>query len=174
MNKSVNNQEKQRLLQSNWIPFITLTWVMGGLIDIAPAMAQLNQSRPIFDNVRIGNKFTPDPIILRGVSGGSVSARNMARRAESPTGPCVGFVDRQPDHRLTLTSFFDFLKVEVESQFDTTIVIKGPGGSWCNDDLEGNNPSISGQWQAGVYGLWIGSYQQNSYHPYVIRVTQVE
>jgi hypothetical protein len=59
----------------------------------------------------------------------------------------------------------------VESPQDTTILISGPGGTWCNDDFEGKNPGIAGQWLAGTYKVWVGSYDKNNYHPYIIRIS---
>ena len=70
-----------------------------------------------------------------------------------------------------LNSFFNFLKVEVASQADTTIIIQGPGGVWCNDDTDNVNPIIEGQWQPGIYRVWIGSYQADSNNDYQIKIT---
>lgn len=126
----------------------------------------------IFENITISPRFSPDPIIIRGISGGSMSAAKIAGRQQSVTGPCVGLVDEEPDHRLELTAFFNYLSIQVESTEDTTLVIRGPGGSWCNDDFEGDpNPGIVGQWQKGVYEVWIGSYDPEQYYPYTIKIT---
>ncbi|MCP2728761.1 hypothetical protein [Limnofasciculus baicalensis] len=138
------------------------------------AQSQSAQPQPIFDNVTIGPKFAPDPLTLRGISGGPVSVREIAGRAETATGPCVGFVDRQPDHTVVLTAFFNYLSLEVESPEDTTILIKGPGGSWCNDEFDGKNPGIAGQWLKGTYAIWVGSYDKDKYHPYIIRISEVD
>jgi hypothetical protein len=86
----------------------------------------------------------------------------------------VGFVDEQPDHTIELTAFFNYLSLVVESPQDTTIVISGPGGTWCNDDFQGKNPGIAGQWLAGTYRVWVGSYDKNKYHPYVIKISEVQ
>lgn len=126
----------------------------------------------IFENITISPRFSPDPIIIRGISGGLMSAAKIAGREQSVTGPCVGLVDEEPDHRLELTSFFNYLSIQVESDQDTTLVIRGPGGSWCNDDFEGDrNPGIVGQWQKGIYEVWIGSYDREQYYPYTIKIT---
>jgi len=50
--------------------------------------------------------------------------------------------------------------------------VRGPGGSWCNDDYEGKNPGIVGQWLSGTYDIWVGSPQKNKYIPYIIRISQ--
>ena len=165
-----------------WVAAIGLVVCFGSAVAIATsglfsevlAQEQSDQSQPIFENVRIGPKFSPEPMIIRGISGGSVAARSVAGRAETPTGPCVGFVDEPPDHTIVLTAFFNYLSLQVQSPEDTTIVISGPGGSWCNDDAQGKNPGIAGQWLAGTYRVWVGSYDKDSYHPYVIRLSEVQ
>ena len=131
------------------------------------------QSQTIFENVTIRPRFSPDPMTIRGISGGAVAAASVAGRQDTPTGPCVGFMDEQPDHTLVLTSFFSYLKLQVESPQDTTLVISGPGGTWCNDDFQGKNPGIAGQWQAGTYRVWVGSYNTNNYLPYLIKISKV-
>ena len=102
-----------------------------------------------------------------------MTASRVAGRQDTPTGPCVGFMDEAPDHTLVLTSFFNYLSLVVESPQDTTLVISGPGGTWCNDDFQGKNPGIAGQWQAGTYRVWVGSYDTNNYNPYLIRLSKV-
>jgi len=131
-----------------------------------------SQAPPIFENISLNPGFRPDPQSLRGISGGEISARVTADRIDTATGPCVGFIDRQPDHVLTLTEFFDYLSMEVESPGDTTLVVIGPGGTWCNDDLQGKNPAMIGRWLAGNYQIWVGSYERNKFHPYVLRLSE--
>ncbi|HEY9902108.1 MAG TPA: hypothetical protein V6D43_06715 [Candidatus Sericytochromatia bacterium] len=166
---------------SSWVTTISLTaWIAnamaitaGGLFIGALTQTQPAQSQTIFENVTIRPRFSPDPMTIRGISGGSVPATNVASRKETPTGPCVGFVDEPPDHTLVLSSFFNYLSLQVESPKDTTLVISGPGGTWCNDDFQGKNPGIAGQWQAGTYRVWVGSYDKNNYHAYIIRMSEV-
>lgn len=134
---------------------------------------QLSQSNPrtIFENVRLSPQFTPDPTIVRGISGGDRPASELAEQTNTATGPCVGFVDEQPDHTMELTQFFNYLSLQVQSPQDTTLVVRGPGGTWCNDDYEDMNPAIAGQWLSGTYHIWVGSYANNQYSPYVIRIS---
>lgn len=129
---------------------------------------------PIFENLTLTPNFTPDPSTVRGISGGEVPASDITGRADTATGPCNGFVDAEPDHTFTLTSFFEYLSLQIESTEDTTLVIRGPGGNWCNDDYLTNNPGIAGEWLSGTYEIWIGSYEEGTYHPYVIRVSGTE
>ncbi len=128
---------------------------------------------PMFENVTIGAKFSPDPLEIRGISGGTVPAKTIAGTSETPNGPCAGFVDEKPDHTLVLTDSFNYLKLLVQSPDDTTLVVRGPGGTWCNDDSEGKNPAIVGQWLPGTYSIWVGSSDQNQYRSYTLRITEV-
>lgn len=146
------------------------------IATVTPAGAQEVQLRApgvsIFENVTLNPNFSPDPVTLHGISGGPRTASEIAGRADTATGPCVGFVDDKPDHTIVLTHFFNSLSLQVESPEDTTLVVRGPGGSWCNDDYQNSNPAIAGQWFSGTYQIWVGSYDRNSYQPYVIRVTE--
>jgi len=126
----------------------------------------------IFENLTLTPGADLRPKTLRGISGGPIPASDVAGRPETATGPCLGFVDTQPDHILTLTAPFEFLSLQVQSAEDTTLVVRGPGGSWCNDNYLSLNPGIAGQWLPGRYEIWIGSHRNNGYFPYVIRVLQ--
>ncbi|MBH8572295.1 hypothetical protein I8752_04460 [Nostocaceae cyanobacterium CENA369] len=137
-------------------------------------IADAQETPPIFGDVTIDRQFSPDPLVVRGMSGGSVPENQIAGRTETPTGPCTGFVDEAPDHTLVLSSKFDYLKLQVQSPQDTTITIKGPGGTWCNDDFDGKNPGIIGEWLPGKYQIWVGSYEKGKYFPYTLQITEVK
>lgn len=128
----------------------------------------------IFEDVTLSPSFAPDPTTVRGISGGTTAASELAGRTETATGPCNGFVDEAADHTIVLTEFFSYLSLQVQSPEDTTLVVRGPGGTWCNDDFSGPNPGITGQWLSGTYEIWVGSYTQDTYHPYVIRLTETQ
>jgi hypothetical protein len=142
--------------------------------SVITTVAQAEDTPPaIFGDITIGRNFAPNPLV-RGMSGGAVSGRRVARRSETPTGPCTGFFDRKPDHTIELTNKFEYLKLLVQSPADTTLIITGPGGTWCNDDFNGKNPGIVGDWLPGTYNVWIGSYQRNKYFPYTLQITEVK
>lgn len=128
---------------------------------------------PIFGDIIIGQKFSPDPRTVRGMSGGSIPGREVAGRRETPTGACTGYFDEEPDHTIELTSKFEYLKLQIESPEDTTLIISGPGGSWCNDDFDGKNPGMIGEWLPGTYDVWIGSYKKDKYLPYTLTITEI-
>ncbi|WP_197480199.1 MULTISPECIES: hypothetical protein [unclassified Anabaena] len=153
---------------------LSLIIVTLGIISALPTRSNAQETPPIFGDITISSKFSPDPLVVRGMSGGSVAGKQVAGRIETPTGPCTGFVDETPDHTLKLTSKFDYLKLQVQSPQDTTIIVKGPGGTWCNDDLDSKNPGIVGEWLPGEYQVWIGSYKKGKYFPYTLQVTEVK
>ncbi|MGF1535060.1 MAG: hypothetical protein ACFB4J_01060 [Elainellaceae cyanobacterium] len=136
---------------------------------IVPPTSVTPTAAPLFENVTL-NPGAPD-ITVRGISGGSQIATLVSGRQETDTGACIGYVDTDADHRMVLTDFFEFLSLQVESPEDTTLVVRGPGGSWCSDDLNGRNPGILGAWSPGAYEIWVGSYQPGNYSPYVIRIS---
>lgn len=111
------------------------------------------------------------PIVASGTSGGTVSLQEIAQTENTSTGYCDGYADSQPNHVLELMSFFEFLRLEVESSADTTVLVRGLGGVWCNDDAGTANPVIEGQWQPGVYQIWVGSYQADLNQNYQIEIT---
>ncbi|MBD2626637.1 hypothetical protein [Trichormus variabilis] len=141
--------------------------------SVINSTANAQEAPPIFGDITINRQFSPDPLKVRGMSGGSVKATEVGGK-ETPTGPCAGFVDKAADHTLKLTSKFDYLKLQVESPRDTTIIIKGPGGTWCNDDFDGKNPGIVGEWLKGTYQIWVGSYEKGKYLPYTLKITEVK
>lgn len=109
---------------------------------------------------------------ISGTAGGGTSLRDVAGKSETATGSCLGFGKGQPDQVLRLNSGFRDLTVVVKSNVDTTIVVKGPGGTWCNDDFQGKNPGLDGEWKAGEYKIWIGTQSRNQSVNYVLKMSQ--
>ncbi|MBE9199481.1 MULTISPECIES: hypothetical protein [unclassified Nodularia (in: cyanobacteria)] len=152
---------------------LSLMIVTLGITSGIHAVADAQEASPIFGDITINQKFSPDPLTVRGMSGGSVAGNKVAGRSETPTGPCTGFVGETPGHTFKLTSGFEYLKLLVQSPQDTTLIVKGPGGTWCNDDFDGKNPGIVGEWLPGDYQIWVGSYEKDKYFPYTLQITQV-
>ncbi len=153
---------------------VAITLIMRGMWLSESAGAEVTQEPSAFEDVRIGSRFSPDPLTIRGIAGGPVSIETLAGLKETANGPCVGFTNEQPAHTLVLTSFFNYLSLQVKSPEDTTLLIRGPGGTWCNDDFDGKNPGIAGQWLPGKYSIWVGSFNSNIYPPYIINITEVQ
>ncbi|MEM6431824.1 MAG: hypothetical protein AAF708_21485 [Deinococcota bacterium] len=109
--------------------------------------------------------FLPDPYVLSFVAGGPDSAFDY--------GPdCFGDIATEPDHVLYLGNF-DYLKLEVTSEADTTLVVYGePYGDWlCNDDGNGLNPVLEGSWLEGLYYVYVGSF--DGLPEYQLNITEV-
>jgi len=136
---------------------------LGVLLWSMPALAA-------HEDFRLAPGFTPDPATGSGISGGPVDA---SRHGNTPDGPCVGQIDNTPDHKLTLTANFSYLRVQVASRADTSLVIKGPRNVYrCADDVVGLDPMIEGAWPAGTYEIYVGSVDEGA-HPYTIGITEV-
>jgi hypothetical protein len=139
-----------------------------------PSHSQLPTDKLLFQDITISPNFHPDPTFLRGISGGTLPAITLTGVSKTVTGFCVGYLHEYPDHQLTLTEFFGSLRLMVESEGDTAIVVRGPGGVWCNDDFDGKNPGAIGFWLPGTYEIWVASYDQGEYYPYRIQLSEVE
>jgi hypothetical protein len=159
------------------------TWLVNQAIaqPLAQPLVQPSKKSEVtlFQNLTISPKFSPDPQVLRGISGGTEETQKQSGKVNTETGICIGFVDTVADHQITLSVAFDFLQLRVSSTGDTVMLIKGPGGVWCNDDssgstpTEGNrNPEISGAWLPGTYEVWIGSYEVKASFPYLLELSQ--
>lgn len=145
------------------IPYFLLGLAMS--LTCYPSFAQASNI------ITINQSNIAKPLTIQGTSGGAIAAQEISQTKMTATGYCDGYVSPQPNHLLKLESFWEFLRLEVASQADTTILVKGVGGVWCNDDAGTTNPVIEGQWQPGLYQVWVGSYQANSTNDYQIKIT---
>jgi len=111
--------------------------------------------------------FQPDPVNLEGQAGGQMDVHNTFAQ-------CRGWIaSDRPDHQITLTQAFNYLRLEAVSSDDTTLVVQGPGGTLCDDDTAGNrNPRVESALPAGVYNVWVGSYNQGRFSRYQLQLTE--
>ena len=123
------------------------------------------------NDIAINKNSISQPLTITGTSGGTIKASEITQTKNTSTGYCDGFTRQEPNHILTIDTFFDYLRLEVESVADTTILVRGAGGVWCNDDAGSANPMIEGQWRPGVYQIWIGSYRSDGNDNYKIKIT---
>ncbi|MBD2189632.1 hypothetical protein [Pseudanabaena mucicola] len=126
----------------------------------------------MFEDIAIAPNFVPTVVELRGISGGGTETQAKSGRKVTETGECIGFIDAEPDHKITLTQPFNYLKMQVRSSGDTVLLVRGPGGSWCSDDVRDRNPEIAGDWLEGTYEVWIGSYEENASFPYLLELSE--
>ena len=136
---------------------------------VVPTTLDVSSTTTNFDSITLVSGFLPDPQTLLGTSGGEIHSGYLG---ETGTGPCRGYATSTPDHMMTLNSYFEYLSVSVQSSGDTTLVINGPDGWWCNDDSDGVNPAIAGGWIPGTYRIWVGSYGEGQYHAYSVAFSE--
>jgi hypothetical protein len=147
--------------------------LLTSLLVVGLTVPAYAQNSGAFTPVTIRPKFKSDPLKLEGVAGGNKPAKAIAGTIETPTGACLGFIDDQPDHTLEIKDFFSYLSIVAESDADTTIVVKGPGGTWCNDDFQGKNAGVSGEWLAGKYDVWVGTYAKKKTTAYQLKISEI-
>lgn len=124
-------------------------------------------------NATIAPNFQPDPISIEYAAGGNVEA------AKAFGASCTaGFIANTPDHVVTVTKDFDYLRFVVQSDADTTMVIHDTSDNSvaCVDDTEGygQNPAIvfSRGLPAGTYNVYIGNYTAQQESPYTFFITE--
>ena len=117
-----------------------------------------------YRDFEIGANFTPDPQVGTGHAGGPVEA--------STFGPgCVGMIDDSPDHVVTVTSTVN-LRMYALSAVDTTLVVRGPSGTFCDDDSHGGlNPEINARLAPGRYEVYVGRFGDDT-GPYTLTLTE--
>ena len=163
---------KKRLSRAIKLSFIFLPLtILPGINIIVNAQ---ETPPPIFGDITIERPLSKDPLTVRGMSGGTIPGQQIAERTDTPTGACTGYMDKEPDHTLRLKNKFDYMKLVIESPEDTTLIVKGPGGTWCNDEFEDKNPGMVGEWEKGDYELWVGSYKKEHYFPYTLKITEIK
>lgn len=158
-----------RSLSKSKTKLISIYWLLLGTTIIFNSFIPSSQAQS--NSINVNSTIAKNSLVLEGNSGGTMIAKEISQTENTATGFCDGYVRSQPNHVLKLESFFESLRLEVESPADTTILIKGPGGVWCNDDASSANPMIEGQWQPGTYQVWIGSYQADKSDGYRIKIT---
>ncbi|MBD2462068.1 hypothetical protein H6G89_13520 [Oscillatoria sp. FACHB-1407] len=112
-----------------------------------------------YESFTLAPGFRPNPVVGTGLSGGT-------RLVDCYTNESGGrtlvrtYVDsaNAPDHVVTVTRPFSNLRASVQADGDVTLLIDGPDGTYCSDDVDGLMPSISGNWPAGTYNIWIGDF----------------
>ncbi len=103
----------------------------------------------------IGAGFTPDPQVGTGTTGGS-------RDASMYGGACTGRIASSPDHTITVTSTVD-LRLYTESTTDSTLVLTGPAGTFCDDDSHGQmDAEINAVLTPGTYEVYVGNFGTTS------------
>ncbi len=112
---------------------------------VAPTSAQENL-KPI------APRFAPDPQLYSGVAGGDTPVQDLA--GKQANGDCQGFARFSPSHSLTVERDFGFLSLQISSDRNLSLLVKGPDGTFCRN---GKNTELSGAWVSGKYEIWVGT-----------------
>lgn len=122
------------------------------------------------NTVEIQSGFEPDPFMMRGAAAGRISSRQLGL----PQG-CSGFWTSQPQHVVSLPRGMRYFRIDTISRQDTTLAIVTPDGQvWCDDDSAGNrNARLEGQFPAGTYAVYVGTYQRGARARYRIALTEI-
>ncbi|MEH2054813.1 MAG: hypothetical protein V7K97_01255 [Nostoc sp.] len=109
---------------------------------------------------QINRNFQPDPVVLKGKSGGTVKSN-------------CGNITTEPNQVIQVTESLPYLRLTVESQGKPTLLINGPGGRFCvmADSYSGDKAELSGYWQPGKYSLYVGELSQGQYR-YNLSISQ--
>lgn len=103
-------------------------------------------------------------LTLSGRSGGHRPANSMG-------GSCRGNIAAAPDHVVNITAPMNVRFEVLNAGGDTTMVLVGPSGVFCDDDGgNGFNPRIIRQLMPGVYQIFIGTYSGNNFYPYTMQI----
>ncbi|MEH1783104.1 hypothetical protein [Nostoc sp.] len=110
--------------------------------------------------IQINRNLQPDPLILKGKSGGTVKSN-------------CGNITTEPNQVIQVTESLPYLRLTAESQGKPTLLIDGPGGRFCvqPDSYSGGKSELSGYWQTGKYLLYVGELSQREYN-YTISISQ--
>ncbi|MDP5016462.1 MAG: hypothetical protein NWQ43_04010 [Dolichospermum sp.] len=109
---------------------------------------------------KIKNPLQIDPIILTGISGGSVKTD-------------CGYISTTPSQVIEVMESLPYLQLTAESQGQPTLLIDGPGGRFCvlsDDDLK-SKPKLSGYWTVGKYSVYVGELSRKNYN-YTLSISQ--
>ena len=122
------------------------------------------------NTVEIQTGFEPDPYTMRGVAAGRIASRQLGM-----PDACPGFWTNQPQHVVSLPYGMRYFRVDTISRQDTTLAIVTPDGQvWCDDDGAGNyNARLEGQFPAGTYAVYVGTYQRGRRANYAIQLTEI-
>ncbi|CEJ47876.1 hypothetical protein [Umezakia ovalisporum] len=110
--------------------------------------------------LQISANLTSEPLILNGISGGSVGSN-------------CGNIANTPNQIIHLTKPMPYLRLTVDSPGQPTLLIDGPGGRFCvmPDNYSERKPEITGYFMPGEYFVYVGQLSQGK-HNYSLSISQ--
>jgi hypothetical protein len=127
-------------------------------VAVAPSQVALG-GPPNYGYMPLNQGFMPDPVVAQGQAGGNLNSAQMVNPG------CRGWITSTPDHVLQTQTGFQFFRIFVRSNVDTTLIVRRPDGQFmCNDDGgQGLNPMVQNSyWPPGEYQIWVGAYAQRA------------
>lgn len=139
-------------IYKNWLIFssaLVINLAVTGKISAQEAVVQVSPTSE------------PDPLVVKGTSGGEKSSD-------------CGNITAAPNQILQVTESIPYLRLSVESTGQPTLLIEGPQKRrFCvlADSNSGEKPEISGYWEAGKYAIYVGDRAQGQ-HPYTLSISR--
>jgi len=129
------------------------------------------QSDPLDQALTLSAGFSPDPTTVDLEAGGPVVAA-----AATEAAGCFGRISEVANVHLDYSADAWPLILSVESEGDTTLIVRTPFGEWvCDDDSgEGLNPSITfDEPGSGTYAIWVGTILSDEIAAATLYVSEV-
>jgi len=136
---------------------------------------------PAYGSVSLRAGFTPDPHVTDILAGGELPAQDALSGyniGSAGDRRCRGNIAEAPDLRLHFDATGSLpLFIRAVADFDTTLVVNGPDGTWYCDDDSGEGLQAELRWdnpQTGQYDIWVGAYFSGSnYEPARIEISEL-
>lgn len=148
-----------------WLWLLLAIALPGLLVQPAIAQAPASPTRLFADGSQVQGTITGDYSLTQ------LASRDRRRKL------CLGYGSQEPSHLLELESDQGRLQLRVESDSDTTLLIQGPNGINCNDNYTRHHrdAAITQRiWPAGLYRIWVGSFDRGDRVNYRLRVISSE
>jgi hypothetical protein len=128
------------------------------------------QASPVFGDIRLQAGFAPDPVAYSITAGGTTALERCF------SGNYTGFVTTRPDFDLYWEGASARLTIAAQSNADAILLVNAPDGKWYySDDYRGTDPAITFvNPQAGLYDIWIGSYDGSRRNPGRLIFTELD
>lgn len=143
-----------------------------GILASTPAQADDNE-----DDAHPETTTLPadEEVRVKGNAGGSVRATQYG---VSPSGPCMGWIPKAPQHALVLTEASK-TRISVHSTADTTLILVGEKDGKpfvrCSDDVgDSNDPELHETLEPGQYKIFVGTWNAGSRVPFSMRLESSE
>ncbi len=140
--------------------FLAVLASVAALTATAAAACPDWQQAPTFGQIDLWAGFTPDPYVRNITAGGTQDLGRCGLNA-------AGFVPSAPDFDLYWNGAAEQITIAVEARADSVLLVNAPDGSWhYSDDYRGANPAITFyNPSAGLYDIWVGSYDGTRRNP---------